>query len=559
MSNNPIEVNLFDKIVGTNESQTEPVRLSPSLAPIAVCLHPPTAVAGFEGIPTNDARSQVIYSPRLLHTNRPPLCFKGFKVGRPDLSNGVRMMRIIPNGCRVQSIAFISDGSTDNMVPDLANTVVNDTYDYKNFKTDALSYRKVAGSNTTTLNATAFNDTGTVTAAQINPVITFAGTLNQLATSNYDLFHALMDKLIEKKTVKVIKLVKESEWIEIKNRTTQQTAKTTEGLDNWLKLPLSTRMELGERYDFDHKTHGIDMNPNALYQFVNLGKLTGVAGQAPTDSQILSVSLRSYAGMAKEGSFLVQRLNTVSPAWMPALNSVNDTDGLYYCYFIFVDAIGAIRVGEFYENSREDEETTNVGVLKDTAWSNDMTWGLLSYDGLTLNPNGPTSQQLLVEKIYAYYEIQPAMTSAWAGMQRLGPKPNLAVLQATEDAFYELKDAAPARFNFGFWSAMSGLLGKGLKTFGSGLVKELGGKMMDSIVGPKKGSNKPNNKPHNNKRGPKKPNTNKPPQNKPAIKEEAKAVEQVAKAAETVAKAATEVAKQAPRPQQPRRKPRGSK
>jgi len=82
-----------------------------------------------------------------------------------------------------------------------------------------------------------------------------------------------------------------------------------------------------------------------------------------------------------------------------------------------------------------------------------MTWGWTYYQGLSVNPTAGVSTQLLIKKYYTGYEMQPAVSSAWSGVKKVGPKPNLAALEWLMDAFYDTKDVLPMAENF--WGTLA--------------------------------------------------------------------------------------------------------
>ena len=95
---------------------------------------------------------------------------------------------------------------------------------------------------------------------------------------------------------------------------------------------------------------------------------------------------------------------------------------------------------------------------------------------MSLDSQTSVSTQLLIKKTYCGYEIQPCVASAWSGMMKLGPKPDISIMQAMMDGFYELKDVMPARYNF--WGAISSLASSGVKGPGSSILSALADKLL---------------------------------------------------------------------------------
>jgi hypothetical protein len=178
-----------------------------------------------------------------------------------------------------------------------------------------------------------------------------------------------------------------------------------------------------------------------------------------------------------EGAFCVQRLNTIAPSWVVGSNSINQTSdypGLYYCYTYTIGSDGAGHFVPIAEDANEGDAPP-FKTLMDTMWTTDMTMSWVKFSGLSLNfnsanPDSP-SMQLMAVKQYIGVEIQPSPISAWCAMMKLGPKPDLQSMQALMDAFYEIKDVLPARYNF--WGTLGSIAAQGLKTFGSSILENL--------------------------------------------------------------------------------------
>jgi hypothetical protein len=213
-----------------------------------------------------------------------------------------------------------------------------------------------------------------------------------------------------------------------------------------------------------------------LIQVISFGNsgLGSAVQLVPDNSQVLQQSERSLGEKAREGVFMVQRLNTIAPSWLTAGNTnryAAGSYGLYQCYGYYPYANGGI-FQPFQENAKVGLPPDQLSPLLDTLWSSDMTFGWIRFSGLSLNPqSGNNTTQLIIKKVYTGYEVQPSIRSAWSGMVQLSPKPDLEAMQALMDAFYELKDAMPARYNF--LGTLAKSAADGLKTFGSSVLKNL--------------------------------------------------------------------------------------
>jgi hypothetical protein len=389
-----------------------------------------------------------------------------------ELSN-FEVAYLMPNGARVLSIGFVYVGISGTLGPawyqDLGNTDVQDVYNFNNWKNDAGLYRPAYKSITTYLNATAFNDTGACVAASFNPSILFGGTLTELSIQHPDLFKGYVRYMhsVSKLTL------------------TRDHPSYADGHNIFASLSIQSQHDIKRITSDSNPSIGID--PNTNIQILNLNSITETAGggsraSIPTMSQILNLSQRSYGGRAREGMFAVQKLNTATPRWHASTNII-PTDsflpGLYECWYGFVDSTGDRQVVPFYEPAPPGTLRANFQHLRDTLWSMDFTFTWLRFEGLTFNPS-QTSKQLMIRKYYTGFEVQPAYASAWAGMQKTGPVPDLTAMQAVMDGFYNLKDAMPAKYNF--LGTLLPMIGNGLMTFGSKLLSDLIAKKTENMT-----------------------------------------------------------------------------
>lgn len=456
---NPVDIDLFNSLQTEGEAQTttKGKPLNSSNAFLKKCIHPPSAVPEYAGLPTNDARSQVVLEYRNMAINNTPVIYdsSAARALTPADLQSFDYAFLMPSGCRVLSIPFVfctpNGAFTSNgWMQDLSNIFINQLYNYDNWAIDVNLYRPTYKSTTFSLNATMFNDTGIVVGNQFNPSILFSGAIYAFQQTKPSEFR---DFVLQ---------------CHIGTRTIRPTEKE---LANWMSWPKYVREDLHQHCGLlGNEILGLD--PNTHIQVANFSQSSSGAYPIPTSSQILGNSLRSYGGTAKEGAFSVHRINTIAPTWL-ANNTFNgnpgEQSGLYECYTYTVGSDHAPHYVKLMNTVNPGEKL--YGVLMDTQWSSDMTWSWVRFSGLSLNSQTNVSTQLIIQKTYLGVEIQPAMFSAFAGLQRLAPKPDLQAMQALMDAFYDLKDVLPARYNF--WGALAGLASQGLQTFGSALIDKL--------------------------------------------------------------------------------------
>jgi len=458
---NDFDLDLFTNLQKDSEVQSTAAITDSQTAVLRKCLHPPSAIPGFMGLPTNDARSQVLLNYRNPSLMGTPALIRGTDPVVTSLTAaelGTFNYAILSmNGARVLGIGYVYDSVTGTMKQDLNGVIYQDAYNFANWQDDANVYRTINKSLSTYLNATAFNDTGMVTCNQFNPNILFAGTILSFAHNETEHFYNFV------------------KYHTLKGRINIVSRPSREQIDKFYGFPHYHRVEM-LKITGAGPNDVLDLDPNTTIQVLNLGDVGAISSGpqvdlVPTPSQITNSSMRSYVGKAREGCYSVQRINTISPAWMSASNTDNSNNGLYQCYCYVKDAIGGTHYFAFTENSPPGTAEINLQTLRDTLWSKDMTFSWQRYDGLSLNSQTSVSTQLLIRKYHIGHEVQPTPRSAWAGMVNLAPKPDLLTMQALCDGFYELKDGMPARYNF--WGALASIAGQGLATFGSSLLQKL--------------------------------------------------------------------------------------
>jgi len=443
-TNNDINLDLFNDIRTQDEVQTRSEDLPPRAAFIQKCIHPPSAVPNFEGLPTNDARSQVLLQWRNVQLMANPYIWDYTvhsvrAVTAADLTT-FNYAILCMNGARVLSVPFIYNRTSNTMDQDYNNVDTQDAFDFTNWHKEANLYRPAYRSVTTYLNATAFNNTGMVVGQQFNPNILFGGTLTELALTNPKVFYLWMSCAYKRGQLHTHR---------------ENACSLDTPCEMWDELPKYIREETSRVLGLPPTTH-FELDPNTNLQIFNVGIVGNGTGTkatcVPTASQILNNSMRSYAGKAYEGTFSVSRLNTLTPSWLAGSNtyvgSITPQNGLYQCYVMTTGTDGLPHIAALYDNAKIGDVELGLTVLLDTLWSKDMTWNWVLYEGLSMNSQTSVSTQLLIKKYYTGYEVQPTPKSAWAGMIQLAPKPDIMSLQALMDAFYDLKDTLPAKYNF---------------------------------------------------------------------------------------------------------------
>jgi len=411
--------------------------MNPAKAMVLKLSHPPCNVPELEGLPTNDARTQVITQWRNNDVLMDCTVNTGPGVTKTTGWTDVHDYGLIfPTGARISYIGCYY-GQSARYLQDVANTKIQDNFDFSVWQKTVNLYRPIYKSATVYSNQTMFNNTGTCNVQQFNPAILFAGKLSTFSWQQPENFAKFVEDAVN-------------------------DGRCTLGGS----LHSDFNQSAVEHYfrKASIKFTGISLDPSTTIQVINLGKIGYNSDEAsimPSPSQMLTNSMRSYAGKAVDGAFAVQRLNTVTPAWLAGSRTSDDFNGLYECYTFTQYTNGPGSFTRLVEQAGIDK----ANVMLDTLWSQDMTWTFMRFQGL--NPSGLISSSTVspvVIKTYYGFEAQPVWGGPWNGLSRVSPKPDLAAMQALMDTFYGMPDAMEAKYNFlgTILPFLKGLIPKGI-------------------------------------------------------------------------------------------------
>jgi len=453
---NSINTELLSVAATTTDNEvqaTAPIK-NPSHSFIDKHIHPPSAVPGYAGMPTNDSRTQVITNWVELNTIQNVKAPGNFGeepfTAAPNFVDGFAFLHT--SGIRHPNAVFFHYNTNGDVSSgwhqDVQNTVRLSIYDTNRFRYDANKFRPAYRSNTITLNATSFNNIGMLSTCQFNPSVLFGGTILQFTESHPKRARNFLRSYCQHHKISGIR----KDDLELFSPAYQTHLRDLLHIQDGSTIIIGGK-SAHLRTDVPDT---LNLDPNTSVQFVDFNKQgntesgNNIASVVPTHSQVINMSTRSYGGPAKDGNFITQRINTVAPKWLASANddatSLTNV-GMYECFIAYEDANG---VDQY-------KPLTEIGVnglcrpYIDTLWSEDMTWGWTVITGLVPNTNissGVVSDSLLIVKTYIGTEIQPAAQSAWSGMQALGPRPDMNAMQALMEAYYDLKDGMPAKYNF---------------------------------------------------------------------------------------------------------------
>jgi hypothetical protein len=415
--------------------QTHGKSLTPSQAFVCKVTHPPTTVPEFSGLPTQDARTQVVYNMRNIDVLKTPVTFDygTGKYASNSWADHNDYSIIVPTGARIKWFGCCytytaGTGLTNTYIQDVGNVGVQDNFEFQNWSNTVNLYRPCYKSITMYPNVTAFNNQGIVSVQQFNPNILFSGSMSSMSYEQPKLFNMALDHLYS-----------------IKGDDLFFTSETHSDfhhalIENWFK----TRKL---------RSRGVNLDPNNFLQIINMGKVgyeSDSVSLVPTPSQIAQNSMRSYQDKFINGAFVVSRVNTLSPKWMSGSNTQMSTKGLYECWSYTIGSDDSTHLVQLSDSTSSGASLAPV--MLDTLWSSDMTWQIIRMQGISPNmvtPSANNSATVSPIAIKHYYgiEAQPVWNGPWNGIARMSPKPSLSEMQALMDTFYEMPDGMPAKYN----------------------------------------------------------------------------------------------------------------
>jgi len=419
--------------------------LTPSQAFVCKVTHPPTTVPEFAGLPTQDARTQVVYNMRNIDVLKTPVTYDAttqlYQANSWSDHNDYTIL--VPNGARIKWFGCCYDVTNSN-VPgttpevsryyqqDVANVGVQDNFDFQNWSTTVNLYRPCYKSITLYPNVTAFNNQGIIAAQQFNPNILFHGSMSAFSYEQPKMFLQALDHLYSNQNDNLFQA----------NETHPDFHHSL--IESWFK----TRKI---------RSRGLKLDPDNYIQIINLGNVgyeSDIMSLVPTPSQIAQNSMRSYQDKFINGAFVVSRVNTLSPKWMSGSNTTQSGiyRGLYECWSYTIAGDGSPHLIRLKDPSNAGVKPDDSPVMLDTLWSSDMTWQVIRMQGISPNMITPTTNNAIAAspisvKNYYGIEAQPVLNGPWNGIARMSPKPSLSEMQSLMDTFYEMPDGMPAKYN----------------------------------------------------------------------------------------------------------------
>lgn len=430
--------------------------------------HPPCVIPNeYCGIP-DSASPNVVLMETKGEGNFPPIISYPISSSATLTANSQKMLFLAPSGSKVasfvfnyvyssagtgwvQAVSFPANGSVYPAISNICGVAqTNGGYNFANFSNDYTAIRSSYKSETYYLNATNFNDQGTVATAKFKPNIIHADSAYSLLSQH---------KECPRSQANLTKCL-----LSLGIKPKQNNITGDYDIINNDKFKV-------DDYPFDYSFQIIEMdniaaqanNGGGAFQFLSspMWAINSLLPAATTD--VLNMSSKSSTRPAREGSFVVhQHVDDISTFIAnPSLNITGGTvlpggaNGNVICLIRGLITGGSGNSVYSYAPLYSDPNfgapstTSNPFQALDTPWNN-LDWSITLFDGLTIpSTTGTTlsSVPYITVKSYCGLEGQVSVYSSLRPFQRVLPPPDRLALDCATTIFHARPDDLPSAAN----------------------------------------------------------------------------------------------------------------
>lgn len=442
--------------------------------------HPPTTTPDeYGGIPDSSAPNVVLMEVKG-EINFPPILTTAVDSVTTTTTNPTRMMFLSPSGGKVGSYCFLwnalpaggappgwvqplTQPAAAGLIPAINNvcpsSAINSGYNWKNWLQDVGQSRTAYKSETYYLNATAFNNQGTVTCAKFKPNVLYGLSFTELVAHTRGCKKSIHN-LVTMMLCLISNLCRDKKYRQLAfERLHRKGVKKVDeyGYDvvQPNELTLNDLKGYPTEYTFQCLEIDVPSGTGSLTPLPNSSMWT-FSGLLPDNpSQLLNLSSKAATRPAFEGSFVVhQKVNPISE-WTttgdgsqnvapveaysgPLISILRTRDGTVFSYMpLYSDNV--------FENLGE----TAYAHAGDTPWNN-LDWSITMFDGLTVpTVLGTTlsSVPYITIKSFAGLELQPNFQGSLLPFARLLPPPDCDAMEIATTIFHGRPDDLPASAN----------------------------------------------------------------------------------------------------------------
>jgi len=457
----------MERVVAKLEGVTISADTAAGAAYVKKVTHPPTMIPeNYQGVPDCSAPNVVPFETKS-ESNFPAQIVLPTGATTSQTLNSSSMMFVSPSGGQVATYCFqyVNSGPTIGWVQPVGtplgtNPIAqpcppaqnNQGYNWGNLTSDAAQMRTTYKSETYYLNATAFNDQGTVTSAKFKPDIintTFTATWKQFdRESRASLLRAL-------KACNAKVFFKKKDYVAVN--------KKGDDISDDLEVDFDTTP--------DYAIQFWQLQPNTA------GAIAPIAGSPmytlngilPANaSEVLNFSSKAATRPAKEGAFVVhQPIGPVQP-WTALPSGV--ASGIQPIQQSQVPVISLLRIATYPTGGVTFQVAPLFNIANalpnpapqtlntDAPWNN-LDWTMTLFEGLTIPAAGSstTSIPYITVKAFAGIEVSPQVHSSLLPFARLLPLPDHKAIEMSTGIHHARPDSLPASANdFGASAVVAG-------------------------------------------------------------------------------------------------------
>lgn len=356
----------------------------------------------------------------------------------------------------VQPCSQTSTGSQPAINQINPPATINQGYQFSNFAKDVACFRTTYKSSTYYLNATNFNNQGTVTTAKFKPSIIHSNTATQYMKTHHHENPKLKSQqhinLSNRNFINAIKLAIGSNQPDPKQPRSRNNDDGYDVInevhtdkDDLKDYPFSYAIQIWD-WGFRGST---DQFTGTVNNSTNIYANTFLPSNA---SEILVMSPKACTRPAKEGAFVVQQQIGEIMEWTEVTESVTtglaDPPGLQLC---LVRIYSPENSAFFYQPLYSTNNSTVSHNLRacDTPWNN-LDWSFTLFEGLT-TPSvvSPTMSGVpyITVKTFAGMEMQVNPNSSLVSFQRTLPLPDHDAIAMAVGIMHARPDSLPASAN----------------------------------------------------------------------------------------------------------------
>lgn len=428
--------------------------------------HPPSEIpAEYQGTPDCSAPNVVQIEVKG-EINVPPALQLPSSTTTVSNINPSSILFVQSNGCYVGNYVFylvnnqwIQPQSSPAVIPPSTGpqplvlqlappATLNSGYNFENFSQDFSKFRTVYKSSTYYLNATGFNNQGTVTTAKFCPTVYGAN----LPTNVHDILR--LHKHDDKSTASLLDALNKAMGL------TQKPANVTRAEDEGYEILSEPKAR--KNYAFKNIKEVptevylqiVEFNSGAI-TVIPLSNMYNVNNVMPeTASDVLTMSSKGITRPAKDGAFVVLQQQGPVSEWTTVNQSlpVYPTTPIRLLWSLMrtQDRDGAYNYAPLYSTNNQGG-TLISPYAAEVPWNN-LDWSYTLFEGLTIPPQNTPSTTLtgtayITVKTYVGLEGRVNSFSSLRPFQRLLPMPDADAITMVVGIMHARPDSLPASAN----------------------------------------------------------------------------------------------------------------